>query len=290
MQITGDGMSGDGQTYGEVGRTALGAALIRAKETSRTDRLFSDTYAESFFRAGAAAFSRGFASASPASGASVQQQKVMEARSLHVVMRTRFFDDLLVEAAAGGIRQAVMIGSGLDARAFRLGLDPDFAIYELDSAGVNLFKNRVLNDIGAVPHCARTGVSCDLQEAMADPLVEAGFQTQSAAIWIAEGVLPYFEPDRITAMIGEIDRLSGPGSRFAFDDPGEIYEDFLSDTSLAGFTKLANSGGEQRAVEALENLGWDIDLRLGRSLYEDADRGFSEAASRFFVAQPGKRS
>jgi O-methyltransferase involved in polyketide biosynthesis len=36
-----------------------------------------------------------------------------------VALRTAFFDDFFTAAAASGIRQAVILGSGLDARAWR---------------------------------------------------------------------------------------------------------------------------------------------------------------------------
>lgn len=37
-----------------------------------------------------------------------------------IAARTRYFDEFLADAAAAGIRQAVILASGLDARAYRL--------------------------------------------------------------------------------------------------------------------------------------------------------------------------
>lgn len=39
-----------------VGKTALGAAMVRAQESRRSDRLFDDPYAEAFFAAAPGTF------------------------------------------------------------------------------------------------------------------------------------------------------------------------------------------------------------------------------------------
>ena len=75
--------------------------------------------------------------------------------SRYIGLRTRFYDDLLVAAARHGVRQAVLLGAGLDTRAFRIELPAGFHIYEVDRGGVLRYKQRVLEDQAAEPRCAQ---------------------------------------------------------------------------------------------------------------------------------------
>lgn len=54
------------------------------------------------------------------------------------MIRTRFFDDYLVEATATGVRQVVLCAAGLDTRAFRLPWPAGVRLYEMDLPGDQL--------------------------------------------------------------------------------------------------------------------------------------------------------
>ena len=87
-------MSSGGLPIG-VGKTALGAAMVRAHESRRADRLFNDPHAEAFLIAGPGVF--------------VMEQRAAKAGAgdmaswggatlwSHAVISTRFFDDYLFE-------------------------------------------------------------------------------------------------------------------------------------------------------------------------------------------------
>ena len=68
-----------------------------------------------------------------------------------VTVRTRFFDDFFLRAGAAGIRQAVILASGLDTRAYRLPWPAGTVVYEIDQPQVIEFKTRTLAELGAVP-------------------------------------------------------------------------------------------------------------------------------------------
>jgi len=129
----------DGGVPTGVGKTALGVAAVRAAESRRTDRLFNDPYAEAFLAAAPGAFDL-----EQRTGAGVMASWGA-ALSSHAVTRTRFFDDYLLAATAGGIGQVVLLGAGLDARAFRLPWTDDVRLFELDRPDVLAFKERVLD-------------------------------------------------------------------------------------------------------------------------------------------------
>ena len=66
-----------------------------------------------------------------------------------MAVRTRFFDSFFLEAAEAGVRQAVILASGLDTRAYRLQWPAGTVVYEIDQPQVIEFKTRTLAGLGA---------------------------------------------------------------------------------------------------------------------------------------------
>ena len=59
----------------------------------------------------------------------------------HMALRTRAIDDVLVAFHAGGGRQVILLGAGMDARPWRLSaLQRDCAVFEVDSPGSQAAK------------------------------------------------------------------------------------------------------------------------------------------------------
>lgn len=179
-----------------VGKTALGVAMVRAEESRRGDRLFDDPYAEAFLTAAPGAFEPERQAASKV-GADGSRDAAAEGggdRSgmsawgaafwSHAVLRTRFFDDELLAAAARGIRQVVLLAAGLDSRAYRLPWPEGSRIYEVDLPEVLDFKRRALDGVAAVPRCERHAIAADLRGDWAVPLVAAGFRPDQRAVWL----------------------------------------------------------------------------------------------------------
>src|SRR5919112_4952445 len=113
--------------------------------------------------------------------------------ALYVVVRTRFFDDLLLYASWGaGLRQVVILAAGMDARAFRLDWPPGTRLYELDRPEVLAAKDEVIARAGARPACERRGVGADLGRASwSGALSNAGHEDQAPSGWLMEGFLFY---------------------------------------------------------------------------------------------------
>lgn len=154
-----------------VGRTAIGVAYLRARESCRLDRLFADPFALSFvFAAGREGIiARGGPSAgsggSPSDTTGRSGSAALGARlASQVVVRTRFYDDYLLAASAGGCRQIVLLAAGLDTRAYRLAWPGGVAVFELDQPEVLAFKQRVLAEERAELRCGkRVAVAADLR-------------------------------------------------------------------------------------------------------------------------------
>jgi methyltransferase (TIGR00027 family) len=204
-----------GQPAG-VGRTALGVAMIRAAESQRPDRLFDDPYAAAFLAAapGALEASTRAAAAARAAGAMPRWAVTM---LTNVVVRTRFYDDYLTAATGQGIDQVVLLGAGLDSRAYRLTWPAGVRLFEVDLPDVLDFKHRVLADAAAVAGCERHPVAADLREDWSRPLLESGFRPAEPTCWLIEGLLIYLSAEQAAALLGVVGGLSAPGSRVAFE-------------------------------------------------------------------------
>jgi methyltransferase (TIGR00027 family) len=206
----------DGDTWdlaSSVGATATSVASSRAFASRGPDALIDDPYAEMLVEAvGVPHFiqvARGEIDfeADPLFGAQHMRE--------HIAVRTRFFDDFFTAATAAGIRQAVILASGLDTRAYRLAWPAGTVVYEVDQPSVIEFKTRVLSDAGAAPAAERTTVGIDLRDDWPTALRESGFDPSAPTAWIAEGLLIYLPPDAQDRLLDHITALSAPGSRLA---------------------------------------------------------------------------
>ncbi|ACU71623.1 methyltransferase [Catenulispora acidiphila DSM 44928] len=206
--------TGTGGVDGGVGVTALLVAASRAIETHRRDSLAQDLFAEHFVRA---------ARASADWPVRVDQVPDGEADPLwgrfarYFGLRTRVFDDFLLQAVHAGARQVVLLGAGLDARAYRLDWPPGCVIFELDREGVLAFKHRVLDAVAATPKAARVPVPTDLRADWVRALTDAGFDPNTPSAWLAEGLLFYLPGAVETRLIAAVDRLAAAESALAFE-------------------------------------------------------------------------
>src|SRR5882762_1687005 len=103
--------------FGAIERTALLTAALRAAETRREDKLYSDPYAASFAGdIGPALLAQVREVTFPSNGAA----RTLPSTPDYNAIRTRFFDDYLAAAADGGMAQIVLAPSGMDSRAYRM--------------------------------------------------------------------------------------------------------------------------------------------------------------------------
>ncbi|MGW4926476.1 SAM-dependent methyltransferase [Streptomyces parvulus] len=204
----------DGVTGG-VGLTALLVAAARALETHRPDSLAQDAYAEHFVLA------------APASaGWPVRPEQVPDADAdplwgrfaRYFGLRTRVLDDFVLDTVrTGGVRQVVLLGAGLDARAFRLDWPPGCVVFEIDRGGVLDFKHQVLAGVSAAPLTTRVPLPVDLRDDWVGALTDAGFDPEAPTVWLAEGLLFYLPRAAETYLVDTVDRLSAAGSALAYE-------------------------------------------------------------------------
>src|ERR1700759_3798491 len=68
-----------------------------------------------------------------------------------MAVRTRFYDNFFIDATGSGIRQAVIVAAGLDARAYRLPWPEGTVVYEVDMPNVIEFKTSTLEELRGAP-------------------------------------------------------------------------------------------------------------------------------------------
>ncbi|MFF7242644.1 SAM-dependent methyltransferase [Embleya sp. NPDC008237] len=196
-----------------AGLTALTIAVERNLESRRPDRLFDDHLAAAFLApvdAAGAALPAGFAPRRSLGG---------RWAGIHgfIGLRTRLFDDQLLAATHAGGRQVVLLGAGLDTRAFRLPWPPGVRVFELDREDVLRYKAAVLARARALPRCHRVSVAVDLGKEWAAALCSAGFDPALPTAWVAESLLLYLGRADCDQLIARIGALSQPGSRLVLD-------------------------------------------------------------------------
>nr|WP_239085237.1 SAM-dependent methyltransferase [Streptomyces halstedii] len=211
-----------------VGLTALRTARHRGAENRRPDRLFEDRVAQALAEA----------LGGPPEGRPVDGTRVQD----FVALRTRFFDEEL-SAASTRCRQVVLLGSGLDSRAFRLDWARGTEVYEVDRSDVLRFKHSIVARAGERPRCARVEVGADLRGDWPGALRAAGFNPWRPTVWGAEELLPYLSRAENDRLLTGITAMSAAGSRLVVDH----FDGALGRS--AGFTAVAE---ELRAV----GLGW----------------------------------
>jgi methyltransferase (TIGR00027 family) len=202
-----------------VGATATRVAVGRALASRGTNPLINDPFAEPLVRAVGVEFFTRLASGE-LDPTEVDGDAAFGARRMSEMMgvRTRFFDEFFLEAANAGIRQAVILASGLDARAYRLAWPAGATVYEIDQPRVIEFKTKTLQALGAVPTADRRAVAIDLRQDWPAALRRAGFDPVQPTAWSAEGLLAFLPPDAQDRLLDSISALSPAGSRFASEN------------------------------------------------------------------------
>ncbi|MGI9123967.1 MAG: SAM-dependent methyltransferase [Mycobacterium sp.] len=181
-----------------------------------------------------------------------------------MAVRTRYFDDFLLSATEAGIRQVVILATGLDARGYRLGWPAGTVVYDLDQPAVLDFKSTTLRNLGVEPTAEVRNVAVDLRDDWPTALRDNGFEASATTAWIAEGLLMYLPPEAQDRLFDHITALSPPGSRLAteffpdmtaFTGNDDRWRRFGFSDDLAG---LVYSGERSHVLGYLHGLGWAV--------------------------------
>jgi methyltransferase (TIGR00027 family) len=267
---------------GGVGETAIGAAMMRARESARADPLFNDPYAAAFVDAAPPVFEDG-----PTPDEDPDIATLEAAFQDAISVRTRFYDEFVLGAVESGCQQVVLLGAGLDSRAFRLTWPHDVRLFEVDTPDVLAFKESVLSGLGAVPGCGRAIVPADFRQDWTGALANAGFHPNDSTAWVAEGLIPYLPDDDARRLLVGIGDLSSSRTSLALDQP-TIPEDSLlsraqSVRALDEITSMWKGGMRENAISWLREHGWYAEPVEGSSLAAQYRRMSSAVTNDVYV-------
>ena len=139
------------------------------------------------------------------------------------IVRAKYIEDV-IEKKNADVKQVVLLGAGMDTRAFRLSnVSADTTIYEVDFAHSFEHKQTVIDDKGARTVCRRVVVPVDLRAkdgkspAWVSALIDAGFDTTQKSIFTAEGLLLYLKQDEVNSLLEGVSKLTCTGSTMVGD-------------------------------------------------------------------------
>jgi methyltransferase (TIGR00027 family) len=241
-----------------VGSTAVLVAAARAAETERADRLINDPHAKVLVSgAGTGIWDAMFDPA--VSGRLAEADPEVAAIYAHMgnyqAVRTHFFDAFFDTAVAAGVRQVVILASGLDSRAYRIEWPTGTDVFEIDQPKVLEYKTQKLAEHGVQPSAALHHVPVDLRFDWPAALTAAGFDTAKPTAWLAEGLLMYLPSDAQDRLFENVTALSAPGSRIAAETAGKHADDRREEMRKR-FERISTELGIDKVMD-IQNLTYN---------------------------------
>jgi methyltransferase (TIGR00027 family) len=261
-----------------VASTGRLTAALRAAETSRDDRLFTDPFAAHL------------------AGAEGRRLLDVFGDNSTIAVRTRLYDDVVLDAA-GRVRQIVVVAAGMDTRAFRLDLPADLTMFELDRPEVLNLKDRLLADVPdgpPLPRCRRRAVGVDLAADWSDQLRDAGFQAAEPTCWLVEGLLQYLTESDVAVLLDRVTALSSAGSELHIDVVGRSLLDSPAMAPMLDRFAAHHAPwqfGTDRPEDLLTSRGWrpevtlisSVGNRMGRWPYPEVPRDTPGVGQGYFA-------
>lgn len=198
---------------GEPSRTARWVALLRGLAHHERPLLAHDPLAGSLLGGSAGAVLAMADWGGPLTrGLVALMDHASGGRTRFMSIRTRVLDDVVRGAVAGGIDQLVILGAGLDARAWRLAELSGTTVFEVDHPDTQGHKRLRLGDRPCVAREVRfVGVDFEV-DSLAARLIDAGFDRRRPAVVLWEGVVMYLPEAAIDATLATLAALLPPGS------------------------------------------------------------------------------
>jgi methyltransferase (TIGR00027 family) len=139
------------------------------------------------------------------------------AMRIFIAARTRFAEDALVAAVAGGAAQLVVLGAGLDTYAYRGAMLDRLRIFEVDHPATQAWKRQRLAETAIPMPPALTFAPVDFErETLGEGLTSAGFDPAQRSFFTWLGVVPYLTEDAALGTLRFIGSVPG-GAQVVFD-------------------------------------------------------------------------
>jgi methyltransferase (TIGR00027 family) len=270
---------------GRASRTAEHNALFRALETCLPERrrLFSDPLARAFLTWPLSLVARVAVVPGPREFLPWFIDRRWPGTRTSVVARTRLIDDAIAAALREPIEQFVVLGAGIDTRAYRLPGLRDLAVFEVDHPATQAAKRRALEGLfGVLPRHVRFVATDFKQGNLESSMAAAGYRESVRSFVLWEGVTNYLSEAAVDASLRWCSRAAA-GSLLLFT---YVHRDIL--------TRPGAFVGSARLFAALEKWGEEFtfgmdpdelgDLLARRNLCLESDVGAAEYRERYYHA------
>lgn len=132
----------------------------------------------------------------------------------HVAARTRFFDQQVLDAIAGGVCQVVICGAGYDDRAQRF-RSAGVRIFELDQRITQGDKSRRLKALGVDTSNLALAPADFRTDDVATVLRRCGHDAAQPSLFVCEGLLVYLDQAACVRLLAGLSSRAAPGSLLA---------------------------------------------------------------------------
>lgn len=220
--------------------TALGVCALRALESRKpeSERLILDPLAE--LLCGEAMLSLAWTASTG---------KSREFWIDCIAVRTRWIDDALADMA---LRQSVVLGAGLDTRAYRLSAWRGASVYEVDFPEVLDTKRSLL--AAHEPLAFVQPVSANLSaDDWPERLLSGGFRAAERSIWLLEGLTGYLTQEELSSLLDKISGLALPGSKMLVTFVGQDMQQQVTNMHRYLIEE------EAEACTLLRSHGWSVE-------------------------------
>jgi methyltransferase (TIGR00027 family) len=180
-----------------------------------------------------------------------------------MTIRTRFVDEALERAIAGGATQVVILGAGFDSHAYRCQpLLADVRVFEVDRTATQTLKKQRVNDALGGPPSNLTYVSIDFQnEDLLEVLRRHGYDPTQRTFFIMEGVSMYVPEAAVRATLRFV-ASHPPGSGIVFDFVYQAMIDMIARIDMAAVPE-ASKPYLQRFLDLIKDEPWVFGLPVG---------------------------
>jgi methyltransferase (TIGR00027 family) len=185
-----------------------------------------------------------------------------------MTVRTRFIDEALERAIAGGATQLVILGAGFDSHAYRCrDLLAQVRVFEVDRPATQALKKQRVNEVLGGPPVNLTYVAIDFQhEDLPGVLTRHGYDPAQRTFFILEGVTMYLPEEAVRDTLRFV-AAHPPGSGIVFDFVYRAMVDMLARIDLASVPQAARPFVE-RFLNLIKDEPWVFGIPV------DAEREF----------------
>lgn len=192
----------------------------------------------------------------------------------HAVLRTCAIDLHLDAALRTGITQLVILGAGLDARAWRIPALKSTVVFEVDHPSTQRYKQERMGR--RAPPTDIRYVAVDFErERFSEALEHAGFRRSAPSVWIWEGVTMYLPLRTVHEAMSQITALTTEGSTVAltYRVPGVLPWGIVGRAAIpilfAAAGEPLKATLDRAALASALGSEWEL-------LYDDDARGWRE--------------